>query len=39
MLNDAETVETRVCEECGSEIETVPYFTAPPKEATADFSR
>lgn len=34
-LNDDETVEIRTCQDCGSEIETEPYFTCPPSEATA----
>ncbi|MCP2314016.1 hypothetical protein [Kitasatospora paracochleata] len=38
-LKEDETIEIRVCEECGSKIETVPYFTAPPGEATVDFNR
>ncbi|MBV6696960.1 hypothetical protein KV557_07460 [Kitasatospora aureofaciens] len=36
-LNEDQTVETRVCEECGSKVETVPYFTTPPGEATTFF--
>lgn len=39
-LNDDQTVETRACPEdgCKGSIETTPYFTAPPGEATTDFS-
>lgn len=36
-LNADKTVETRTCEECGWQIETVPLFTAPPGEATHFF--
>jgi hypothetical protein len=33
-LSDDRTIEVRTCE-CGTEIDTVPYFTCPPGEATA----
>jgi transcription elongation factor Elf1 len=36
-LSDDQTVEIRVCDDCGSQIETEPYFTAPPGEATTYF--
>ncbi|MFB6717019.1 hypothetical protein ACFCZY_37015 [Streptomyces sp. NPDC056237] len=36
-LNEEQTIETRTCEDCGTEVETEPFFTAPPGEATHTF--
>lgn len=33
-LDETRGVEIRTCEECGATVETEPYFTARPSEAT-----